>query len=41
VRASPDHGTGLALAASGRAKPTSLIAALELASELARRPVSP
>jgi 4-hydroxythreonine-4-phosphate dehydrogenase len=41
VRTSPDHGTGLALAASGRAKPTSLIAALELASELARRPVSP
>ena len=37
IRTSPDHGTALSLAGSGTAKPTSLIAALRLADELARR----
>jgi 4-hydroxythreonine-4-phosphate dehydrogenase len=37
VRTSPDHGTGLQLAGSGKAKPTSLIAALGLAGKLARQ----
>ena len=37
IRTSPDHGTALSLAGSGAAKPTSLIAALRLADELARR----
>jgi 4-hydroxythreonine-4-phosphate dehydrogenase len=36
VRTSPDHGTGLALAGTGRARPDSLIAAIELAARLAR-----
>jgi 4-hydroxythreonine-4-phosphate dehydrogenase len=36
VRTSPDHGTALALAGSGKARPTSLIAALRLADALAR-----
>jgi 4-hydroxythreonine-4-phosphate dehydrogenase len=35
VRTSPDHGTALALAGTGRARPASLIAALRLAAELA------
>jgi len=37
VRTSPDHGTALDLAGSGRASPGSLIAALKLAGEIARR----
>ena len=37
VRTSPDHGTALDLAGTGRASPGSLIAALELAGEIARR----
>jgi len=37
VRTSPDHGTGLAIAGSGKAKPQSLIAAIELASALTSR----
>jgi 4-hydroxythreonine-4-phosphate dehydrogenase len=37
VRTSPDHGTALDLAGSGRASPNSLIAALKLAAEIARR----
>lgn len=37
VRTSPDHGTGLAIAGTGKAKPTSLIAAIELAAGLAGR----
>jgi 4-hydroxythreonine-4-phosphate dehydrogenase len=37
VRTSPDHGTALDLAGSGRASPRSLIAALKLAGEIARR----
>jgi 4-hydroxythreonine-4-phosphate dehydrogenase len=35
VRTSPDHGTALDLAGSGRANPSSLIAALRLAGEMA------
>jgi 4-hydroxythreonine-4-phosphate dehydrogenase len=37
VRTSVDHGTALDLAGSGRADPGSLVAAVELAIELARR----
>ncbi|MFW5641337.1 MAG: 4-hydroxythreonine-4-phosphate dehydrogenase PdxA [Roseicyclus sp.] len=36
VRTSPDHGTALDIAGTGRANPQSTIAALELAAELAR-----
>jgi 4-hydroxythreonine-4-phosphate dehydrogenase len=35
VRTSPDHGTALALAGSGEANPSSLLAALKLARQLA------
>ncbi len=37
VRTSPDHGTAFDIAGTGRADPTSLIAALRLASEMAQR----
>src|SRR5262249_32026030 len=37
VRTSPDHGTAYALAGSGRARPDSFIAALQLAAELGQR----
>jgi len=37
VRTSPDHGTAYALAGTGRARPDSLIAALQLAAELGQR----
>lgn len=37
VRTSPDHGTALALAGTGRARPDSLIAALRMAAEMASR----
>jgi 4-hydroxythreonine-4-phosphate dehydrogenase len=37
IRTSPDHGTALGLAGTGKANPTSLIAALELAREMAAR----
>ncbi len=37
VRTSPDHGTAFDIAGSGRADPSSLIAALELAAEIAAR----
>lgn len=37
IRTSPDHGTAFAIAGQGRADPTSLIAAIDLASELAMR----
>ena len=37
VRTSPDHGTALDIAGSGRARPASLIAALHLAADLAGR----
>ncbi len=37
IRASPDHGTALDIAGTGRANPDSLIAALRLADDMARR----
>ena len=37
VRTSPDHGTALDIAGSGRADPTSLIAALSMADDMACR----
>ena len=37
VRTSPDHGTALAIAGRGTARPESLIAALRLAAEMAAR----
>jgi len=37
IRTSPDHGTALDIAGSGTADPTSLIAALKLAAEMAAR----
>jgi 4-hydroxythreonine-4-phosphate dehydrogenase len=37
VRTSPDHGTALAIAGLGTARPDSLIAALRLAAEMAAR----
>jgi 4-hydroxythreonine-4-phosphate dehydrogenase len=37
VRTSPDHGTALALAGTGNARPDSLIAALRLADQLTRK----
>jgi 4-hydroxythreonine-4-phosphate dehydrogenase len=37
VRTSPDHGTAVALAGTGKARPGSFIAALRLAGELGRR----
>ena len=36
VRTSPDHGTALDIAGTGKADPSSLIAALNMASEMAR-----
>jgi len=41
IRTSPDHGTAFALAGTGRATPTSLIAALKLAARMSEhRPAS-
>lgn len=37
IRTSPDHGTAFDIAGSGRASPASLIAALQLAADLAAR----
>ncbi len=37
VRTSPDHGTALAIAGTGRASPASLIAAIKLAAAMAER----
>jgi len=37
VRTSPDHGTAFDLAASGRARPESMIAAINLAAELVKK----
>jgi 4-hydroxythreonine-4-phosphate dehydrogenase len=37
VRTSPDHGTALDIAGTGRADPTSLLAALAMADDMARR----
>ena len=36
VRTSPDHGTALGIAGTGKANPQSLIAALKLAGQMAR-----
>jgi 4-hydroxythreonine-4-phosphate dehydrogenase len=36
VRTSPDHGTALDIAGTGKASPRSLVAALRLAGEMAR-----
>jgi 4-hydroxythreonine-4-phosphate dehydrogenase len=41
VRTSPDHGTAFDIAGTGRADPTSLIAALQLAARLSSRAQSP
>lgn len=40
VRTSPDHGTALSIAGTGKARATSLIAALKLAESLSRRDVA-
>ena len=37
VRTSPDHGTAFEIAGTGRARPRSMIAAINLAAELARK----
>jgi 4-hydroxythreonine-4-phosphate dehydrogenase len=37
IRTSPDHGTALSLAGTGKAKPDSLIAAIRLAADMASR----
>lgn len=37
IRTSPDHGTALSLAGTGKANPKSLMAAITLAAEIARR----
>jgi 4-hydroxythreonine-4-phosphate dehydrogenase len=37
IRTSPDHGTAFELAGTGRADPASLLAAVQLASNLAAR----
>jgi 4-hydroxythreonine-4-phosphate dehydrogenase len=37
IRTSPDHGTAFAIAGTGRADATSLIAAIDLAADLAGR----
>src|SRR5262249_41208581 len=37
VRTSPDHGTALDIAGKGKADPTSLIAAMRMAFEMAQR----
>jgi len=37
VRTSPDHGTAFALAGTGKARPSSFMAALQLAADLGRR----
>lgn len=37
IRTSPDHGTAVGLAGTGRAKPDSLVAALKLAAQMASR----
>ena len=37
VRTSPDHGTALALAGTGKANPSSLIAAIRLATQMVRQ----
>jgi 4-hydroxythreonine-4-phosphate dehydrogenase len=41
VRTSPDHGTAFDIAGTGKADPTSLIAAIRLAAKLSVQPESP
>jgi len=41
IRTSPDHGTAFDIAGTGRADPTSLVAALRLAAEMAARREAP
>ena len=41
LRTSPDHGTAFDIAGSGRADPSSLIAALRLAARLSARVPAP
>ena len=38
VRTSPDHGTAYGLAGTGKANPSSMMAAIQLATRLAKRP---
>jgi 4-hydroxythreonine-4-phosphate dehydrogenase len=38
VRTSPDHGTAFDIAGTGRANPSSLVAALQLAARMAAAP---
>ncbi len=40
IRTSPDHGTAFEIAGRGQARPASMIAAIRLAAELARRKMS-
>ena len=40
VRTSPDHGTGFDIAGRGQARPDSLIAAIRLAAEIAKRRIA-
>jgi 4-hydroxythreonine-4-phosphate dehydrogenase len=40
VRTSPDHGTALDIAGTGRADPANLVAALRLAAAMAARAVA-
>ena len=40
IRTSPDHGTAISLAGTGKAKPNSLIAALKMAAQMASRETS-
>jgi len=41
IRTSPDHGTAFDIAGTGRANPSSLVAALRLAARMAAAPVPP
>jgi 4-hydroxythreonine-4-phosphate dehydrogenase len=41
IRTSPDHGTAFDIAGAGRARPESMIAAINLAAELARKRPAP
>jgi 4-hydroxythreonine-4-phosphate dehydrogenase len=41
VRTSPDHGTAFDIAGTGRADPSSLIAAIELAARISAREARP
>jgi 4-hydroxythreonine-4-phosphate dehydrogenase len=38
IRTSPDHGTGYDIAGQGKANPSSMIAAIRLAKQLAQKP---